>query len=664
MHSTMIAPRRRPHGKRSSENRRKRGGQTGPSPVKTAMSPISAPLPAINTNLLQIVDADDDKFLMKSNSGRHHSSFRRTSTNASVTSAGASSSSHDSCWEYTGLNIVIPALSVWLCILIFFWWPELKDNALDYYYLQYPEQQPLSPIPGTVLPLIPSVWIYDPDKKENTDEGSSERKQEVKKHLKEHQQPHYYMMPQDFFDQQPPSDLLGNSTHLLDDNTALQAPAIRGVLIFLHNCHQSGLHAFQLPESRIVAAHALQRGIAIFSPTASSASTLLTSSSAKGGQQKGKGGAAAEKDRSKTMGNNSPEKNCWSASLDGGELLGPLLYEWAREFNVTSLPRMAIGISNGANLLISSSLYKTLRLQSMALYASHHPDGFDPSDLEKDIVPATAFIAFPKSARAFEYTLQHYNALRRHFQQLEEVNELKKEEEETEEEEEEEEETDENGDPIAKVEKPVTFPRTQLWKVAAHEWTPALCQERLPEYHTRCRSFFRHVQKYQKSRQQKEEERHQKLDPKQQERLKRQRLAGLKNMKKSYALISSTGEVLQSSKNVQWIPFMESQGLDDWTTHMMAFSLSATVGHTSSGVVNNNRRSRVQRQKLQLMRFPTTATPEGRSWLWASMLQEIEVAYGVQEMTSEYSSQVLDFLMYHAGLNLGEQRQNKKQEPL
>jgi len=56
------------------------------------------------------------------------------------------------------------------------------------------------------------------------------------------------------------------------------------------------------------------------------------------------------------------EKHCWSASLDGDELLPPLLYEWVREMGFASLPRMAIGIANGATLVMGSSLYKRLRL--------------------------------------------------------------------------------------------------------------------------------------------------------------------------------------------------------------------------------------------------------------------------------------------------------------
>jgi hypothetical protein len=94
---------------------------------------------------------------------------------------------------------------------------------------------------------------------------------------------------------------------------------------------------------------------------------------------------------------------------------------------------------------------------------------------------------------------------------------------------------------------------------------------------------------------------------------------------------------------------LEAVGLDDWTTHMMAFSLSSS----SSAKASAKRRSKLQRQKTQLMQFPTTATPEGRSWLWASMLQEIEVSYGLMEMTSEHSKEILDFLMHHAGLSIG-----------
>ena len=540
-----------------------------------------------------------------------------------------------------------------MIILVVFWYPELKDNALDYYYLQYPEQQPLSPIPGTVLPLLPNVWIYDPDPFSGDGEDSdasganhhqnSARKKEVQNHLRQHKQPHYYMFPQDYYDQQPPSDT--DAANVTEDNTALEAPKIRGVLIVLHNCHQSGLHFFQLPESRIIAAHALQRGLAIFSPTASSASTLITKASTKGGKPTAK----------TNMGGNQ-EKNCWSPSLDGGELLGPLLYEWAREMNLGSLPRMAMGVSNGANLLITSSLYKTLRLQSMALYASHHQKGFDPEDLERDVVPATAFIVFPRSDRATEFAIQNHNTLLKHAEQVlqGEESEVRKEEvkdalEKELTEDAESNPEDEKEKEAAKFREEISL-KAHLFKVEPHPWTASLCQSRLPEYHTRCRSFFRHIQKFQKNKLRKQEEKQMKQDP--QQRAKRQRLGGgYAKMKQKFQLLSSVGDVMQTSKNPLWIPVMQSLGLDDWTTHTMAFTLASGVGRTPTAK-NKQRNSRQKKKKSQLMQFPSTATPEGRSWLWASMLQEIEVAYGAQEMTSEYSPQVLDFLIHHAGLSI------------
>ena len=543
-----------------------------------------------------------------------------------------------------------------------FWFPEVKDNALDYYYLQYPEQQPVSPIPGTVLPLIPNVWMYDIDPdlpkgdvENNNNDEESDRKRAVRNHLKQHKQPHYYMLPQDYYDQQPPSDgptttaVTGGDTMM--SNTALEAPKIRGVLIVLHACHQTGLHFFQLPESRIVAAHAMQRGLAIFSPTASSASQLLvtntnnheisTSQQAKANPTRGAGGGG--------QGGSNQEKSCWSAELDGDELLGPLLYEWSKELKLDSLPRMAIGITNGANLLITSSLYKTLRLQSMALYASHHPKGFDPEDLERDIVPATAFVVFPKSNKATELARQNHNTLLNHAEQIQKDSgegHLKKNTKEEEDQEDESEDGEERA--INHFNKHISQ-KSYIFQVDPHAWTPALCQGRLPEYHTRCRSFFRHIQKFQKNKLRKQEEKEMKQDP--QQRAKRNRLGGgYAKMKQRTQLLTSTGEVLQTSKNPQWIPVMDSLGLDDWTTHTMAFTLASGVGRTAAAR-RQQRTTRQKKNKSQLLQFPTTATPEGRSWLWASMLQEIEVAFGVQEMTSEYSPQVLDFLLHHAGLS-------------
>jgi len=675
------AHRRRKGGRPSQERNTsnvvvRRGKESGTStPTKS-----STPLSTSNGIPMKIdisLSEDQERYLLKSNGhrggggGRSYTRVHKQSTKRTSASGNAilnATSRPTSCWESTGLNFIFPALAVWSTILVLFWWPELKDNALDYYYLQYPEEQPMSPIPGTVLPLVPNVWMYDADKNGN----DKDTKREVQLHLKEHKQPHYYMLPQDYYDQQAPFAEYANFTTADEEaeegNTALEAPPIRGILIVLHNCHQSGLHFFQLPESRIVAAHALQRGLAIFSPTASSASALLTTGGGantpgsnnnnnnnnkknkKDNKKKAENSASA-KDQANA---HSPDKNCWSTSLDGDELLGPLLYEWAREMDILSLPRMAMGISNGANLLISSSLYKTMRLQSMALYASHHKDGFHLADLDRDVIPATAFVVFPQNTKATEHAMKNYNTLLQHTQQNQEDNGMQKEEEELE-----DEHLDDKDDSSEQQHsRAKSFKKTQLWKADPHPWTVTLCQERLPEYHTRCRSFFRHIVKYQKSKQRKQELKDMKKDP--QKRIKQLRLStsgGNKNAKQKFQLIDSgTGEVLQSSKSPQWIPVMESLGLDDWTTHTMAFALASSYysdgndSHKKGSNKQQQMKKRNKQKKTQLMQFPTTATPEGRSWLWASMLQEIEVAYGVQEMTAEYSRRVLDFLMFHAGL--------------
>lgn len=544
-----------------------------------------------------------------------------------------------SCWEFTGMNFLMPTLCIWTLILTFVWYPELKGNAMDYYCLQYPQQQPLYPIPGTILPLIPSVWVYDPLKntrKSNGEIGVSARlKKEVLQRLQDQWRPHYYMLPQEFLDQQPAAfNVRSNTGDLEGSNTALEAPPIRGVLIVLHKCDQSGLHFFQLPESRMVAAHALQRGLAIFSPSSSSASSLLTNVNKNNDRQSP--GTVGKKPRG--------QKTCWSASLDGDELLGPLLDEWVQELEVASLPRMAIGIANGANLIIDSFLYKSLRLQAIALYGSHHPVGFDAADLERDVVPPTAFVVFPKNTKATEFALNQFNKLQQLEYEDEDEGNVRKEEEKAKLQ---KEQIGEQGTGINSTEfqdniEPQTFFRkTQLYSIEPHYWTSAMCQARLPEYHTRCRSFFRHIANYQKKKQRKAEALEMNRDP--QERIKRMRLGGLNTAKQKVQLISTKGEVLQSSKSPSWNPVMESLGLDDWSTHITAFTLQSLVP---------NKKLQLEK-KNQLRRFPTAATPEGRSWLWASMLQEIEVAYGMQDITSEFSPEILDFLMYHAGLPVG-----------
>ena len=277
-----------------------------------------------------------------------------------------------------------------------------------------------------------------------------------------------------------------NNNNTDGSNTALEAPKIRGILIVLHNCHETGLHFFQLPESRIMAAHALQRGIAIFSPTASAASSLTS--------------AKKQPNRLNrpllNAGDTDREKYCWSASLDGDELLGPLLYEWVREMDLVNLPRMAIGIANGANLIFDSSLYTTLRLQSMVLYGSHHPMGFDEGDLDRDIVPATTFVVYPRNKKATEFALQQFKRLQVHEADNndDEAGKLRRDEENS------ELEKQQSGTRP----KPRTFfQKSQVYAVDPHSWTTSMCQSRLPEYHTRCRSFFRHVAKFQQKKQRK-----------------------------------------------------------------------------------------------------------------------------------------------------------------
>lgn len=581
-------------------------------------------------------DAVESKSLIKSTLINTNTATKRESKHESRTACSdnleSSTSFHTSrsgdlksCWDFTGMNFMLLTLGIWALIMTTVWYPELKDSAVDYYYLQYPQQQPLSSMPDTIMPLFPSVWVYDPDKntrKSNETNGVTARlKGEVQQHLRDHWQPHYYMLPQDFFDQQP------HSSNTEGSNTELEAPPIRGVLIVFHKCDQSGLHFFQLPESRIVAAHALRRGLAIFSPSASSASSLF---------------AKANKDNfeqlSETAGKQPRgEKTCWSASLDGDQLLGPLLYEWVQELEVASLPRMAIGIANGANLIVDSLLYKSLGLHAVALYGSHHPVGFNTAHLERDAVPPTAFVIFPKNIKSTELALKQFSRLR----QLENEGKLRNEEEKAELQ---KERLREHGNKFNSAEsqdhtEPKTsFRKTQLYSIEPHYWTSAMCQTRLPEYHTHCRTFFRHIATYQRKKQRKAGNREMKQDP--QERIKRMRLGGLRSARHKAQLISTKGEVLQSSKSPSWNPVMESLGLDGWSTHIMAVSLKSLRMNKKVG-------------KKHLMRFPTAATPEGRSWLWASMLQEIEVAYGMQDITSEFSLDVLDFLMYHAGLSVG-----------
>ena len=60
----------------------------------------------------------------------------------------------------------------------------------------------------------------------------------------------------------------------------------------------------------------------------------------------------------------------------------------------------------------------------------------------------------------------------------------------------------------------------------------------------------------------------------------------------------------------------------------------------------SKKKKKTERGKLSDVSF------DGHSWLWASMVEEIAVSYGMHEMTADYRHEVLDWLMVEAGIDL------------
>jgi hypothetical protein len=145
----------------------------------------------------------------------------------------------------------------------------------------------------------------------------------------------------------------------------------KGILIFFHSCGRSGSSFFHLPEERIIAYDALQRGVAVFAPTS--------------------------RDR---------ESGCWT-QMD----LSPIedvVGEWAASHDLYELPRMGMGDSSGASYLFF--VYKTLQLRSMAVYNS--PQLYYPDDMELGLGVATAFVTMLDDENMSAKAVTNYEKLR------------------------------------------------------------------------------------------------------------------------------------------------------------------------------------------------------------------------------------------------------------
>jgi hypothetical protein len=153
----------------------------------------------------------------------------------------------------------------------------------------------------------------------------------------------------------------------------LPKTSARGVLIFFHGCHHGGQDLFELPEDRIVALAALNRGLAVISPTS----------------QNRDSGCWGRQD--KEMFEHANVIGKWMASVGLSE----------------TLPRMGMGASSGGSFLFSVS--KSLGLKSIASYVSGK--GFPKSELTPSNVPATMYVHMPKDYKTANKIEENYRAL-------------------------------------------------------------------------------------------------------------------------------------------------------------------------------------------------------------------------------------------------------------
>lgn len=149
---------------------------------------------------------------------------------------------------------------------------------------------------------------------------------------------------------QPTSErILGVTHYFMMPKSSFHNP--RGLLVVIHACKQSGLEFFHLPEDRIVAQHALQKGLVVLA---------LTS-------QDQVSGCFTQQDIS------------W---------VGKVVNEWTGLHSLRNLPRYGLASSSGASFLFF--VFQELKLESMAVYNT--PQSFLLDDVEDNAMIPTVFV--------------------------------------------------------------------------------------------------------------------------------------------------------------------------------------------------------------------------------------------------------------------------------
>jgi len=143
----------------------------------------------------------------------------------------------------------------------------------------------------------------------------------------------------------------------------------KGILIYLHSCQQSGLEFFILPEHRIIAHDAIQKGMVIFSPTS-----------------------------------HNRKSGCFS-SEDANGYLDKVVDGFVHKNKLHRLPRVGLGDSSGGAFL--SFVHQALKLESMAIYNS--PEGYVDTNNEAEVIP-TVYLTM--SSDGYLSTRMHANTIK------------------------------------------------------------------------------------------------------------------------------------------------------------------------------------------------------------------------------------------------------------
>jgi hypothetical protein len=154
---------------------------------------------------------------------------------------------------------------------------------------------------------------------------------------------------------QPQVDTIHGLDHyyMIPSSTNSNVTTIKGILIYLHSCSQSGIDFFHLPENRIIAYSALQKGLAVFAPS------------------------SYDRDSGCYTGNDM-------------DRVGRTVNDWTKRHpQLKQLPRVGMGESSGGSFLFF--VYKELKLHSMAVYNT--PQGYLGD--EWDVAIPTSFLTMP-----------------------------------------------------------------------------------------------------------------------------------------------------------------------------------------------------------------------------------------------------------------------------